>query len=149
MGELVAVALWWKWRSTSVDGRSWGKVGQIWEVETFNYLNILKIFVTSKNFITTQNIGIGYLVVRSENILQIMIFNGRSWGKVGKIWEMETFNNLNILKIFGWFENFINTQNIEIGYLVVKSETILQIMILMAEYEAKLDKIGVGIFWNI
>ena len=33
--------------------------------------------------------------------------------------------------------------------MVVKSENILQIMILMAEFEAKLDKIGVGIFWNI
>ena len=62
---------------------------------------------------------------------------------------METFNNLNILKIFGTFENFINTQNIEILYLVVRSENILQIMILMAGVEAKMDKIGVGIFWKI
>ena len=62
---------------------------------------------------------------------------------------METFNYLNILKIFGTFENFINTQNIEIGYLVVRSENILQIMILMAGVEAKMDKIGVGIFWKI
>ena len=62
---------------------------------------------------------------------------------------METFNNLNILKIFGTFENFINTQNIEIDDLVVRSENILQIMILMAGVEAKMDKIGVGIFWNI
>ena len=62
---------------------------------------------------------------------------------------METFNNLNILKIFGTFNNFINTQIIEILYLVIRSENILQIMILMAGVEAKLDKIGVGIFWNI
>ena len=62
---------------------------------------------------------------------------------------METFNYLNILKIFGIFENFINTQNIEILYLVVRSENILQIMILMAGVEAKMDKIGVGIFWKI
>ena len=62
---------------------------------------------------------------------------------------METFNNLNILKKFGTFENFINTQNIEILYLVVRSENILQIMILMAGVEAKMDKIGVGIFWKI
>ena len=62
---------------------------------------------------------------------------------------METFNNLNILKIFGTFENFINTQNIEIGDWVVRSENILQIMILMAGVEAKMDKIGVGIFWKI
>ena len=62
---------------------------------------------------------------------------------------METFNYLNILKIFGTFENFINTQNIEILYLVVRSENILQIMILMAGVEAKMDKIGVGIFWKI
>ena len=62
---------------------------------------------------------------------------------------METFNNLNILKIFGTFENFINTQNIEILYLVVRSENILQIMISMAGVEAKMDKIGVGIFWKI
>ena len=62
---------------------------------------------------------------------------------------METFNNLNILKIFGTFENFINNQNIEIGDWVVRSENILQIMILMAGVEAKMDKIGVGIFWKI
>ena len=62
---------------------------------------------------------------------------------------METFNNLNILKIFRTFENFINTQNIKIFYLVVRSENILQIMILMAGVEAKMDKIGVGIFWKI
>ena len=62
---------------------------------------------------------------------------------------METFNNLNILNIFGTFESFINTQNIEILYLVVRSENILQIMILMAGVEAKMDKIGVGIFWKI
>ena len=62
---------------------------------------------------------------------------------------METFNNFNILKIFGTFENFINNQNIEIGDLVVRSENILQIMILMAGVEAKMDKIGVGIFWKI
>ena len=62
---------------------------------------------------------------------------------------METFNYLNILKIFGTFNNFINTQIIEILYLVVRSENILQIMILMAGVEAKMDKIGVGIFWKI
>ena len=62
---------------------------------------------------------------------------------------METFNYLNILKIFGTFDNFINTQNIEIGDWVVRSENILQIMILMAGLEAKMDKIGVGIFWKI
>ena len=62
---------------------------------------------------------------------------------------METFNYLNILKIFGTFENFINNQNIEIGDWVVRSENILQIMILIAGVEAKMDKIGVGIFWKI
>ena len=62
---------------------------------------------------------------------------------------METFNNLNILNIYRTFENFINNQNIEIGDWVVRSENILQIMILMAGVEAKMDKIGVGIFWKI
>ena len=47
-------------------------------METFNNLNILKMFGTFENFINNQNIEIGDLVVRSENILQIMIFNGRS-----------------------------------------------------------------------
>ena len=32
---------------------------------------------------------------------------------------METFNNLNILKIFGTFEYFINNQNIEIDCIYI------------------------------
>ena len=69
--------------------------------------------------------------------------------KLDKFEKRKHLTILNILKIFGTFENFINNQNIEIGDWVVRSENILQIMILMAGVEAKMDKIGVGIFWKI
>ena len=69
--------------------------------------------------------------------------------KLDKFEKRKHLTILNILKIFVTSKNFITTQNIGIGYLLVRSENILQIMILMAGVEAKMDKIGVGIFWKI